>query len=570
MNPLLKPCAILALCVLNACAEGPEGPQPEPQPDPAKPRETLFDTGFFDHFQGGRRRGYEHFWVTTGADGTLSLRGETLLAFQNAQGGSDIWQFYPDLQYGARGFQKFFVRCKYPVGPGQIDAKRDGADTFLTRTLPNQNPGKPVPVALPIDGLLIDKNNAHHWAVVAARRDKMGKSKLFLDPESGRVAEVKFSDPVPAAIESPERSWLCERTLVTIGAFAALLWHDADGKLLRVEVPHYAISMIRRGFNGTPRLRGVEPAAAPAVKEVEFNVQDNRTLLSGTLTLPAGNGPFPAVIIVGDSGAQDRDGNPVPRTIDWNIYRDLAHALAAKGVATLRWDDPFTGLSFTAIDNPTITDWIAWNRAVIKHAKGDKQLDPTRIGAIAHGEGSLIALQLAVNGELPFVALLGGHGATVDKIMEEQLTTMLARQGADKAEVARELAEMQAVHKLFMNADIKEWKEPAVPERFLLIGGQRPWFKDLMRFDPVQLAAGVQGRILVVHGRDDKQIPMQNFEALKKSLTDAKKNATFLDIEGLDHFLMPSVNGEPGDSAVPERKIAPAVLDALGEWLLKK
>ncbi|MBI2923982.1 MAG: alpha/beta hydrolase [Planctomycetes bacterium] len=567
MNQILRPCALVSILALYACAQDPEGP--EPAPEPPKARETLFDTGFFDHFQGGRRRGYEHFWITKSDGGTISLRGETLIAFQNAENGSDIWQFYPDLQYGVRGFQKYFVRCKYPVGPGQIAVNRNGADTFVVRTLPNQNPGQPEPVTLPLDGLLIDKNNAHHWAIVAARRAAMGKSRLFLDPESGRVTEARLSDPVPAAIETPTRSVLCERTLVTIGAFAALLWHDADGKLLRVEVPHYAISMIRRGYYGTPRLRVADAAAAPAFKTVEFNVQDNRTLLSGTLTIPAGQGPFPAVLIIGDSGPQDRDGNPVPRTVDWNLYRDIADALAARGVASLRWDDPGTGLSFTSLDFTTITDWIAWVRAVIKHAKAEKLIDPARVGAIAHGEGSLIALQLAVNGELPFIALLAGHGMTLDKIMEEQLTTMMARQGADKAEIARELAEMQAVQKLFMDPAIKEWKAPAVPERFLLIGGQRPWFKDLMRFDPIQLSQGIQGRILVVHGRDDRQIPMANFEALKKALTDSKKSATFLDVEGLDHFLMPSVNGEPGDSAVPERKIAPAVLDALGEWLLK-
>src|SRR5678816_1071136 len=60
--------------------------------------------------------------------------------------------------------------------------------------------------------------------------------------------------------------------------------------------------------------------------------------LSGTLVLPEGAGPWPAALLIAGSGPTDRDGNSplLEEPVD-NLKR-LAQALAARGIASLRYD----------------------------------------------------------------------------------------------------------------------------------------------------------------------------------------------------------------------------------------
>ena len=57
--------------------------------------------------------------------------------------------------------------------------------------------------------------------------------------------------------------------------------------------------------------------------------------LAGTLTLPQGTGPFPAVVLVSGSGPQDRD----EALLGHRPFAVLADHLTRQGIAVLRYDD---------------------------------------------------------------------------------------------------------------------------------------------------------------------------------------------------------------------------------------
>ena len=68
--------------------------------------------------------------------------------------------------------------------------------------------------------------------------------------------------------------------------------------------------------------------------ETEVTVGSAPWALPGTLSMPKGEGPFPAVVLLAGSGPQDRD-----ETIGPNApLRDLAWGLASSGIAVLRYD----------------------------------------------------------------------------------------------------------------------------------------------------------------------------------------------------------------------------------------
>jgi len=69
-------------------------------------------------------------------------------------------------------------------------------------------------------------------------------------------------------------------------------------------------------------------------EEREVTVGSNEWALPGTITLPKGNVPFPAVVLIHGSGPQDRDETIGPN----KPFRDLAWGLASRGIAVLRFE----------------------------------------------------------------------------------------------------------------------------------------------------------------------------------------------------------------------------------------
>src|SRR6185437_4147229 len=63
-----------------------------------------------------------------------------------------------------------------------------------------------------------------------------------------------------------------------------------------------------------------------------------------TLIMPASTGRVPAVVIIAGSGPTDRDGNS-SLGLSTDCYKLLAEGLAAKGIASLRYDKRGVGWS---------------------------------------------------------------------------------------------------------------------------------------------------------------------------------------------------------------------------------
>jgi len=132
----------------------------------------------------------------------------------------------------------------------------------------------------------------------------------------------------------------------------------------------------------------------------------NGSKTNAQLTYPAvGKGPFPGVLLISGSGANDKNGTlgfvhkngPKPLTPLWQI----AQYLSERGFAVLRYDKRGISANFTINQNvwgnTTINNLIQDSKKVLNVLIHQPEVDPKRISIIGHSEGTIIAPRVAID-----------------------------------------------------------------------------------------------------------------------------------------------------------------------------
>ncbi len=143
--------------------------------------------------------------------------------------------------------------------------------------------------------------------------------------------------------------------------------------------------------------------------------------LNGLLTLPEGcSGPVPAVVLVHGSGASNMDEKVMKLT----PFKDLAEGLAARGVASLRYDKrTFAYAKQMAKVSPTVkTETIDDALRAIDLLKKDPRIDPDRVFLLGHSLGAMLAPRIdAEGGNVKGLILMAGSPYRLEEIVLRQL-----------------------------------------------------------------------------------------------------------------------------------------------------
>jgi uncharacterized protein len=270
-----------------------------------------------------------------------------------------------------------------------------------------------------------------------------------------------------------------------------------------------------------------QPApAAPYVDATRFQslpvvVGNAPYPLDGTLAMPAGTGPFPAVVLVHGSGPNDRDASVGSN----KIFKDLAEGLASAGIAVVRYDkrtfaygDRLTNA--ITIDDEVVHDAIAATRVLAAHPK----VDPQRVFVVGHSLGGQLAPEIAVRATgVAGIALLAPPGRPPWDIVSAQMRYLHAPREALVA-VERAIIDIQF---------------GGTPD---LLGIPFTYWRDWAARDGVAMARTFGRPVLVLHGDRDYQVTAEDFATWRTGLAG---RAELVTIRGANHLFIRGT-GTPG------------------------
>jgi pimeloyl-ACP methyl ester carboxylesterase len=351
------------------------------------------------------------------------------------------------------------------------------------------------------------------------------------------------------------------------------------------------------GFTGDFTLIRKAVAAAEPVpyREEEVKFTNGAVTLAGTLTLPQGDGPFPAVVLITGSGAQNRDED----IFGFKIFRVLADGLTRQGIAVLRYDDRGIGGSSAGTEADTSETFAGDVSAAVEFLKGRAEINPKQIGVLGHSEGGIIAPIVAAHSpDVSFVILMSGPGLPGAQIIEEQarlineasgvspeelkvqadlqkraIDAALSGKGWDAvradmiAELKKTAAAMPESQRQTLG-DIDTWAAKSVDAQIAAM--ESPWMQFFLTHDPATVLEQVKQPVLALFGGKDLQVPAEeNKAAIVAALEKGgNKDVTVKVFHDANHLYQVANTGSPIEYASLKPEFVPGFLDTIGQWIL--
>jgi pimeloyl-ACP methyl ester carboxylesterase len=304
--------------------------------------------------------------------------------------------------------------------------------------------------------------------------------------------------------------------------------------------------------------------------------------LAGTLSLPQGKGPFPAVVMITGSGAEDRDET----IFGHKPFAVIADRLTRDGIAVLRVDDRGFGKSTGDYVKASTADFAVDAAAQVAWLRKRRDIDPRRVGLIGHSEGGLIGPMVAAKDpKIAFVVMMAGPGAPLNEVLAAQRAALAPGMGVSPAQLAQSQALMDkavaAMRGAKDQADAEARALAALTPGFAALGQPQaaalaakqlssPEMRDLMEYDPRPILAQVKAPILALNGSKDMQVPADMDLAAIRKATSANRDVTIVELPNLNHLFQTAKTGAVGEYADIEETVAPIALDTMSDWIRKR
>ncbi len=298
-------------------------------------------------------------------------------------------------------------------------------------------------------------------------------------------------------------------------------------------------------------------------EEKEVTVGSGEWALQGTLTLPDGDGQFPAVVLVHGSGPNDRDETLGPN----KPFRDIAWGLASNGIAVLRYDkrtrvyqSKMAALANTLTAKEEVIDDAL---LAVELLRGIDKIDAKKIFVIGHSLGGTMLPRIGTSDpEIAGFVMLAGSPRPLEDLYLEQMIYILRLDG-DLSDEERKLLEdiklqVLNVKSLSVTHDI--------PAEDLPMGVPAAYWDYFKSYQPIRECKELKQPMLILAGQRDYQVTKADYKIWQEGLS-SNKNIRFKSYLKLNHLFM---EGEgtpaPSDYEIPGH-VDKAVITDIVEWI---
>lgn len=329
------------------------------------------------------------------------------------------------------------------------------------------------------------------------------------------------------------------------------------------------------GFNFVPSLPQAkyEPpkyANPDFFEETEVTVGSGDWQLPGTLAVPKGDGPFPALVLVHGSGPNDRDETLGPN----KPFKDLAWGLASHNIAVLRYEkrtrvygtkivsDRAVAASFT-VKEETVDDALAAVRLLQK----TERIDPRQIFVLGHSLGATLIPRIAAAGRDLNIAgfiIMAGLTRPLEDAYLRQVGYLLSLDGSLSEDDKKQLDELKA-----QNDKIKSLTDADAGSELKILNAQASYWLDLRGYYPPEAALKTNGPILILQGSRDYQVTTEDFENWKRSLR-FRQDVEFKLYPKLNHLFFEGQGlSTPNEYTLVHGTVAEYVIIDIAAWIKK-
>lgn len=356
----------------------------------------------------------------------------------------------------------------------------------------------------------------------------------------------------------------------------------------------------RQGVTSVPLVlsrdsAGMEPPARPQEprrpypyreEAVSFENRGADVVLAGTLTLPDGAGPHPAVVLISGSGPQDRDET----VFGHKPFLVLADHLTRHGIAVLRYDDRGFGQSTGTFRSATSADFATDASSAVEYLTTRADIDRGNIGLIGHSEGGIIAPMVAVlSDDVAHIVLLAAIGIPGKEVSLMQSSSLRAFDVPDEeayARFARRTIEIASsseplpakrAHLRRHYESIETVLASMLPKDIdvnTYIAQQvavetSPWNQFFLRYDPAVDLEKVEVPVLSLNGSNDVQVPAEvNQAAIRQALErGGNRDYVIMELPGLNHMFQESTTGAMNEYPQIEQTFSPRALTEITTWI---
>lgn len=323
------------------------------------------------------------------------------------------------------------------------------------------------------------------------------------------------------------------------------------------------------------------------VEEVVYHNTDADVQLAATLTVPEGDGPFPAVVLLTGSGPQNRD----EQLLGHKPFLVIADFLTLNGIAVLRADDRGVAGSTGNFASATTADFARDGLAGIEYLKSRREVNSQAIGFIGHSEGGMMApIAAAESGDVAFIVLLAGPGANLGDVVTYQRIRMAGQAGVPgEALKAQEAFLLAANHVAAKDIPAHEARQEIMQlystlpeaeksllnwnnERVDALAGQltENWWRFALRYNPEETLQRVNVPVLALLAEKDTQVPVHlNQLPLERALANGHIRNELVVMPGMNHLFQKCETGDASEYVKIEETISPEVLELLAGWIKK-